>query len=91
MHHIHEGEKKEPKATRPMVQSICDYRLPLHACIQDIRGKHCTRITSHDVYKINNTSITFPLMISILDLKSNDIKDFCRTLSFSKNSLTKKI
>lgn len=31
-------EKKEPKATRPMLQSICDYRLRLHACIQDIRG-----------------------------------------------------
>lgn len=46
---IYMKEKKEPKATRPMVQSICDYRLPLHACIQDIRGKHCTRITSHNV------------------------------------------
>lgn len=71
-----------------MVQSICDYRLPLHACIQDNRGKHCTRITSHDVYKINN-SITFPLMISILDLKSNDIKDFCLSLSFSKKFIDK--
>lgn len=23
-------EEKEPKATRPMVQSICDYRIPVH-------------------------------------------------------------
>lgn len=54
--------KKEPKATRPMLQSICDYRLPLHACIQDISSKNKFGVKKICSPKELNISLQFNIL-----------------------------
>lgn len=85
-------EKKTPKQLDPWCKVFVtiDYHY-MH--VYKTSEENTAPVSQATMYKkINNTSITFPLMISILDLKSNDInKDFDLTLSFTKNSLTKKI